>query len=125
MQVNPWTAFHAYWLPACRHRDYHGQPWSGVGSAILVGKDRLLTAGHLFPHSPSDPNIPCEHQRYVFGYGYFTPGQWQRTCDQAGTCWVNVPAEDVYSCQSVVLGGVEPGTSGDWAVVTMDRKSVV
>jgi hypothetical protein len=122
MVVYPWTAFHGSWVPACRRRDYQGQPWSGVGSAMLVGSGRLLTAGHLFP--PIDPNgVPCEHQRYVFGYGNFTPGQWQMTCDQDSTvCWVTVPERDVYSCQSVVLGGIEPGTSGDWAVVTLDRR---
>jgi hypothetical protein len=120
MQVFPWTQFHGVWLDACRHRDYHGQPWSGVGSAMLVGKQLLLTAGHLFP--PIDPGgVPCEHQRYVFGYGNFIPGQWPMTCDASGTCWVNVPASSVYACQSVVIGGVEPGTSGDWAVVTLDR----
>jgi hypothetical protein len=120
MQVYPWTEFHGSWVPACRHRDYHGQPWSGVGSAILVGYRRLLTAGHLFP--PIDPNgVPCENQKYVFGYGNFS-GQLQVTCDPSGSpCWVNVPAKDVYECQSVTLGGIEPGTSGDWAVVTLDR----
>ena len=119
MQVFPWTDFHAYWVPACRRRDYHGQPWSGVGSAILVGKETLLTAGHLFLDPPY--GVPCDQQRYVFGYGNFIPNQWQMTCDTSGTCWVNVPAEDVYRCVSVVRGGVQPGTSGDWAVVTMDR----
>jgi hypothetical protein len=121
MVVYPWTAFHGSWVPACRWRDYHGQPWSGVGSAILVGARRLLTAGHLFTSG-----VPCEQQRYVFGYGNFTPNQWQMTCSQDGdpgstVCWVTVPEQDVYSCQSVALGGVEPGTSGDWAVVTLDR----
>jgi hypothetical protein len=89
---------------------------------MLVGPGRLLTAGHLFP--PIDPNgVPCEHQKYVFGYGNFVPDQWQMTCDQDGTvCWVTVPQRDVYSCQSVILGGIAPGTSGDWAVVTLDRR---
>ena len=124
MVVYPWYAFHGSGLPACRWRDYHGQPWSGIGSAMLVGSNRLLTAGHLFLASPH--GIPCEHQKYVFGYGNFTPGQWQMTCSQDTdpgnvVCSVTVPENDVYSCKSVIRGGVEPGTSGDWAVVTLDR----
>src|SRR5262245_53718096 len=63
MQVYPWTQFHQVWVDACRQRDYHGQPWAGVGSAILVGSRRLLTAGHLLPTPPSDPNglEACAH----------------------------------------------------------------
>jgi hypothetical protein len=125
MQVYPWTQFQqpGPWPTACRVRDYHGQPSSGVGSAILVGRMLLLTAGHLIETPPSDPNgvAACAHQRYVFGYGNFTPGQWPITCDQSGTCWVNVPSADVYACRSFVKGGLQPGTTGDWAVVTLDR----
>lgn len=107
MDVVPWTTFHYFNLLACPARDYHGQPGPGtLGSGVLVGKNLVLTAGHLFN------GVSCSSMRFVFGFGNFTPDQWQ--CDSY-PCRVPVPEADVYSCVSVATG------AGDWAVVTLDR----
>jgi len=109
MDVYPWTHFHASNFLACPARDYHGQLGPGtLGSGVLVGSNLVLTAGHLFD------GVSCADMRFVFGFGNFTPDQWQCASD-TDPCTVDVPEQDVYSCQSVVRG-VE-----DWAVVTLDR----
>src|SRR2546428_7118195 len=105
MKVEPWTYFHYYGYDACPDRDYHGQPSGGLGSAVLVGPGLILTAGHLFTVGlPPPPNDSCDQFNFVFGYGNFMSGQWPITCDPSdpSTCWVTIPAQDVYSCSSVV-----------------------
>lgn len=112
MVVVPWTTFQGFEKPGCSDRDYHGQPTPGtLGSGVLVGPNLILTARHLFIGSP------CSDQSYVFGYGNFTPNQWQLNCEPDEVCTVLVPPQDVYSCESVVLSPPDE----DWAVVTLDR----
>jgi hypothetical protein len=117
MVVAPWTQFQGV-APAraCSDRDYHGQPTPGThGSAVLVGPDLVLTAGHLF-----DPPDDCAGLKFVFGYGNFTPNQWQMTCDPGGSdlCWVTIPKKDVYSC---VQARWMHTLDEDWAVARLDR----
>ena len=97
-------------------------------SAVLVGDDLMLTAGHCF--KPDRRGGPCERVKFVFGYAMTsstaTPGTF--------------PASDVYSCKSIVKQRVRDDVSNfscsggtcteaalnglgpDWALVKLDRK---
>jgi len=116
MAVVPWTQFQG--LPnanACSDRDYHGQPTPGThGSAVLVGPDLALTAGHLFDFDD------CDGLKFVFGYGNFAPNQWPMTCDpdRSDPCWVTIPESNVYSC---VRARWTHTREEDWAVARLDR----
>jgi len=127
MPVVPWMFFQPPTNPptsVCSDYDYFGQPTpnpqtgptGALGSGALVGADLILTAGHLF-----DPPDGCENISFIFGYGNFTPDQWQLTCDPLDPhdCWVTVPAADVYSC---VDAHVVHNAHADWAVATLDRE---
>lgn len=97
-------------------------------SAVLVGDDLILTAGHCF--KPDRRGGPCERVKFVFGYAMTAsdsvPGSF--------------PADDVYSCKSILKQRVKDevsnfycdgancteGTAGalgpDYALVRLDRK---
>ena len=118
MDVQPWTVI-IPGGPGCSDRDYHGQPDPSANSGVLVGEDLVLTAGHVIvSNGACQANISV-----VFGFGNFSPNQWQVTCSPSSdNCWVTVPAEDVYNCIGAVVAG-QPGgpADDDWAVVTLDR----
>jgi V8-like Glu-specific endopeptidase len=114
LTVAPWVTLYET-LPACTPRDYHGQPRNPYGgSGVLVGPDLLLTVRHLI-----NSVTACDGLKFIFGYGNFSPNQWQMTCAPGSDqCWVTIPQADVYDCADVVLGD---GAGDDWAVVRLDR----
>ena len=120
MTVEPWTILKALDGPVrtgCPDRDYHGQPTPGSGgSGVLVGDALVLTVQHLVQNTPN-----CQQNlRFVFGYGNFSANQWQLNCEGGGDeCWVNIAADDVYRCESAVVG--QGPINDDWAVVELDR----
>lgn len=105
MPTIPWNTFQAnnQSFPLCSTTRFFGQPWTGVGSAILVGDRHVLTAEHLVPSA-----LPCDQTAFVFDYLMKEPND-----PVPGD--LSVPADHVYFCESVVAHG------SDWAVVQLDR----
>lgn len=85
------------------------QPVGAYCSGVLVGEDTVLTAGHCF--RPDPRGGPCEKVKMVFGYAVTAAGQMPST----------FPAENVYSCKSIVAQKVDDN-GADYAIVKLDRK---
>ena len=128
MLAEPWVLldYHPPNLyPGCSDRDYHAQPSSyGFGSAVLVGmnveeSDRIFTAGHVL-RGPTGARLsgPAGNLAVVFGYGNYSPNQWQLTCEPEGDCYVIVDKSDVYFC----VQQWDNYPAQDWAVGRLDRK---
>ena len=123
----PWTIIHwGYQLYAqgCSDRDYHGQADVPGASGVLVGRNLVLTAAHNV--ASLDPPYPTWCMglptMVVFGFGNFTSSnQWPVSCDPGtGSCWITIPASDVYTCVDIKYAQPYPGP--DWAVIKLDRK---
>ncbi len=107
-------------LPLCPLEPFFGQPTAPSCSAVLVGPDEVVTAGHCIHH---DPSGFCSSKRFVFGFQLDHPAPPEP--------WF-VPSDDVYDCADVVAYHQDPELSGtscqaggsDWAVVRLDRPVV-
>jgi V8-like Glu-specific endopeptidase len=104
------------------------QPTGAFCSGVLVGEDTVLTSGHCF--RPDPRGGPCERVKLVFGYKVARAGQMP----------ASFPAENVYSCKSIVVqkvqddtinltcsngncsNGAIAGKGADYAIIKLDRK---
>jgi hypothetical protein len=135
MRVLPWTHINGPggFGPGFPDRDYHLQPSAiATGGAVLVSNtsdssDRIFTAAHVlhYPPNPSGAQL-CNSGlglAVVFGYGNFSPDQWQLTCDPFDPeyCWVTVDKDDVYFCVEQ-WDGFMNSPYPDWGVGRLDRK---
>ena len=91
----------------CEDELFANQPVAASCSAVLIGDDLVLTAGHCI-----SPQRPCETFSYVFNYHLDGPNQLALIRD-----------EDVYSCDRVVLQSdpVDDGLTPDFAIIRLDR----
>lgn len=90
----------------CADEPYRTQPSSAFCTGFLVGPDLMVTAGHCID------SRSCRDVRFVFGF--------QMRAD--GTVTASVPADNVYSCSSVIARAST--TTDDYAVVRLDRAVV-
>ena len=111
---------------------FAGQPSEAYCSGVLVGPDLVLTAGHCF--RPHPRGGPCNQVKFLFGYAVSSAGETPST----------FPAENVYSCSSIVAQYVREekdgagnhfncsngactnlplnGNGADFALVRLDRR---
>lgn len=111
---------------------FNSQPSEAYCSGVLVGEDLVLTAGHCF--QPHPKGGPCGQVRFLFGYAL----------NRAGETPSSFPAEDVYTCSSILVQQVREekdgqghnfvcrngsctnrplnGNGADFALVRLDRK---
>ncbi|MCC6621481.1 MAG: trypsin-like peptidase domain-containing protein [Deltaproteobacteria bacterium] len=89
----------------CPSERFYDQPTPGYCSGFLVGPDLFATAGHCIS-KPGD----CSGTAIVFDYAMHT---------DATTYPSQVPASDVYFCESIVSRSNSP--SVDYSIVKLDR----
>jgi V8-like Glu-specific endopeptidase len=100
----PYTAFFS--PPLCEDEPFRAQNTLGFCSGFLVGPDLVATAGHCVT-SQSDCNGIALHFNFV------QPG--------ADSSPLEVPADDVYYCTTLVARKQKTSTGEDWALIQLDR----
>jgi hypothetical protein len=92
------------------------QPYMrGMGTAFLVGEDRIVTASHCLP-----PGIPLDRLRLIFGYAL-----WSDTVPNS----IVVRDEDIYRFKKILarkdnqVPDAQRLKAEDWAVLQLTRKS--
>lgn len=102
----------------CPDEPFADQPIGAFCSGTLVGEDLILTAGHCITSEDR-----CKDTRFVFGFA---------VTSRSGEATTAVPAENVYSCGSIVKRAVETGPhpshpfaqvhGADYALIKLDRR---
>jgi len=130
--ASAWTDING--VGGCSDRDYHGQPSAlATGSGVLARRgdsddsDLIFTAGHVLRHFQThaqECNDAPGSVAVIFGFGNFSPDQWQLTCEP-GTlnCWILVNKDDVYYCVQQWDGCNTTSCpfDTDWGVGRLDR----
>mgnify|MGYP000471681469 CR=1 FL=1 len=93
-------------MNVCEDEDFAEVVNAGNCSGFLVGEDLLVTAGHCM-RSEYD----CKNAKWAFNYESSVLGD--------GTL---LPAEDVYSCDSIVSQSLDYLSKNDYALIKLDRK---
>ena len=102
----------------CPGEKFAEQPIGAFCSGTLVGEDMVMTAGHCIVDEAK-----CADTKLVFGYSLKKAGDYPNS----------VPAEDVYSCKSIVKRDLDlnpgffasvfnGGPGPDFALIKLDRK---
>lgn len=92
-------------MKICEDEKFAEQPSAAECSGVLVGKNRILTAGHCVS------NWTCKHVAFAFGYAITSPKHgWP---DRLRT-------EDVYLCNRILARSNEEKL--DFAIVELDRE---
>ncbi|MFB6371910.1 MAG: serine protease [Bradymonadaceae bacterium] len=94
-------------VPMCPSERFSEQPTPGECSAFLVAPDTIVTAGHCINNQRE-----CDVIEVAFGYRY------DESTDEDVR---RLPAEDVYSCDSVIVRKYDPETDRDYGVYRLDR----
>ncbi|AWJ85173.1 endopeptidase [Azospirillum sp. TSH58] len=84
------------------------EPNPAFCSGFKVGRNLIATAGHCIRDQES-----CNNTRFVFGF-YKTNDKPQ---PEQG-----IAAKNVYKCEKIVGGELEPGIGSDWRIVQVDRE---
>jgi V8-like Glu-specific endopeptidase len=99
----------------CPDQQFSNQLVGAFCSGILIGQDRILTAGHCIGEVSGRVETPkLDHIRFVFGY--FTQ-------DSASAGRADFQQQQVYTGTRIVSGAVPPknGRAADWSIVQIDR----
>ncbi len=92
-------------LGLCKDEKFYEQNTAAFCSGFLVAPDVVVTAGHCI----ADLKV-CSETSFAFGFAMTAPGQMPTA----------LPAQDVYSCQSIVHRQ-SPTEGADFAIVKLDR----
>jgi V8-like Glu-specific endopeptidase len=90
----------------CDGETYEDQPIGGFCSGTLVGRDRVVSAGHCFTESTS-----CSGTYLVFNFHYTSSGNLAPISK----------SRDVYECRRVFAELEDEGTK-DWSLIQLDRE---
>lgn len=94
----------------CSDAKFADQSTTADCSGFLVGEDLLVTAGHCIQNEND-----CASRRWVFNYAHFNSDI---------TSQINVGADDVYNCESIVERQLDQVSKNDFALIKLDRKVV-
>lgn len=92
-------------LELCSDEPFFEQPSVSFCSASLVGKDKILTAGHCIS------SATCSSVSVVFDYALQT----------ATANSTEVPVENIFQCKKVLHRKLNYKDRSDWAIIQLDR----
>ena len=91
----------------CSHERFAAQPTAANCSGFLVGKNKLVTAGHCVTSESS-----CKSSSWVFDY----------KVDFEDQAEVIVNKKSVYKCSKIISRELNNSTDNDYALIELDRE---
>ena len=106
--LNDWFIAASEGYGLCEGTRFSDQPNPGDCSGFLIAPDLLVTAGHCAAIENS-----CEEYKWVFDF------KVDKKTSEAG---IEINSNDIYSCKSLLTGGLNSKLGYDFAVIRLDRR---